>query len=59
MAVAKAFGARRLIAIDVNEERLAFAKSHLGAETHFSIPMEKGEDQSDYSERHVSLPSSL
>ena len=54
MACAKAFGARRIIAIDVNEERLAFAKAYVGAESHLSIPMEKGEERLVYTRRHVS-----
>ena len=59
MACAKAFGARRIIAVDVNEERLAFARNFIGAETHFSMSMESGEERGVYAQRHVSvIPSS-
>ena len=53
MAVAKAFGARRIIAIDVQQTRLEFAKQFLGVEVHVAPPMETGEDRQTYSERHV------
>jgi threonine dehydrogenase-like Zn-dependent dehydrogenase len=55
MAVAKALGARRILAIDVNASRLEFAKQYVGAETHLAIPMNPGEAREDYSKRHVSL----
>ncbi|RXK35961.1 hypothetical protein M231_06784 [Tremella mesenterica] len=52
LAVAKALGARRLLAIDINEDRLKFAASYLGAETHLAIPKNPGESMIDYSKRH-------
>ncbi|RSH89674.1 hypothetical protein EHS25_002225 [Saitozyma podzolica] len=52
MAVAKALGARRILAIDVNASRLEFAKQYVGAETHLAIPMNPGEAREDYSKRH-------
>ena len=53
MATAKAFGARRIIAIDVNAGRLDFAKQYLDIETHIASAMEQGEDRATYSQRHV------
>ena len=56
MAAAKAFGARRIIAVDVQPARLEFAKQYLGVEVHLASPVEKGEDRGVYSRRHVGLP---
>lgn len=56
MAVAKAFGARRIIAIDVQPGRLEFAAQHLRVETHIASPVEKGEERGVYTRRHVSRP---
>lgn len=58
MAVAKALGARRILAIDVQPQRLEFAKSYLGVEIHRALPREDGEDSMTYAKRHVS-PSIL
>jgi D-xylulose reductase len=55
MAVCKAMGARRIIAIDVSEGRLAFAKNYAATDTHLSSPMNEGEDRPAYSKRHVRL----
>jgi D-xylulose reductase len=54
MAVAKALGARRILAIDVNQQRLDFAASYLGAEVHAAIPKLLNENGMAYSKRHVS-----
>jgi D-xylulose reductase len=37
MAVAKALGARRVIAVDINEERLAFAKGYAATDTFMPV----------------------
>lgn len=52
MAVAKALGARRMLAIDVQQHRLDFAKEYLGVETHSAIPKLAGEDGPTYAKRH-------
>ncbi|WVN88112.1 chlorophyll synthesis pathway protein BchC [Cryptococcus depauperatus CBS 7841] len=44
MAVAKALGARRVIAVDINEERLKFAKSY--AANDYFIPGPRNQDES-------------
>ncbi|CAG9994402.1 unnamed protein product [Clonostachys byssicola] len=53
MAVAKALGARRILAIDVNKDRLEFAKTYAATDVHLSIPKKDGEDNSTYSKRHA------
>ncbi|KAL3295530.1 xylitol dehydrogenase [Colletotrichum asianum] len=55
MAVAKALGARRILAVDVNEQRLDFAKDYCATEVHAAIPKNSGEDNMSYSKRHGSL----
>lgn len=57
MAVCKALGARRVLAIDVQENRLNFAKNYVGCETHKAIPKTPEEDSISYAKRHVSLRS--
>lgn len=57
MAVAKALGARRILAIDVQEKRLEFAKQYAATEVHAAIPKNPGEDSMAYSKRHVSPQS--
>ena len=37
MAVAKALGARRVIAVDINEERLLFAKNYAATDTYIPV----------------------
>ena len=54
MAVAKALGARRILAIDVQAQRLEFAKSYVATDVHAALPKEPGEDNMTYSKRHVS-----
>ncbi|KAI8261389.1 hypothetical protein K4K56_006121 [Colletotrichum sp. SAR 10_98] len=53
MAVAKALGARRILAVDVNEQRLDFAKDYCATEVHAAIPKNSGEDNMSYSKRHA------
>jgi threonine dehydrogenase-like Zn-dependent dehydrogenase len=54
MAVCKALGARRILAVDVQENRLKFAKDYAATDIHQAIPKLPGEDQMAYSKRHVS-----
>lgn len=54
MAVAKALGARRILAIDVNQQRLDFAKNYITPDVHAAIPKNTGEDGMAYAKRHVS-----
>ncbi|KAI8233509.1 hypothetical protein K4K54_010284 [Colletotrichum sp. SAR 10_86] len=53
MAVAKALGARRILAVDVNEQRLDFAKDYCATEVHAAVPKNSGEDNMSYSKRHA------
>ncbi|KAJ0282407.1 hypothetical protein COL940_005156 [Colletotrichum noveboracense] len=53
MAVAKALGARRIVAVDVNEQRLDFAKGYCATDVHAAIPKNSGEDSMSYSKRHA------
>ncbi|KAK1855369.1 D-xylulose reductase A [Colletotrichum chrysophilum] len=53
MGVAKALGARRILAVDVNEQRLDFAKDYCATEVHAAIPKNSGEDNMSYSKRHA------
>lgn len=50
-AVAKAFGSRRIIAVDVSEPRLQFAKNLAATEIYRPPAIEKGEANTDYSRR--------
>ncbi|KAG8825714.1 hypothetical protein FRC17_008558 [Serendipita sp. 399] len=51
MAVAKALGARRVIAIDIQQSRLDFAKSYAANDTFKPGPLNEGEKRMDYSRR--------
>lgn len=53
-AVAKAFGARRIVAIDINNERLAFAKEYAATDIWASTPKNQGESTMDYARRQAS-----
>ena len=55
MAVCKALGARRILAVDIQENRLEFAKGYAETDIHKAIAKLPGEDQMTYSKRHVSL----
>ena len=47
-------GARRIIAVDISQGRLDFAKQYAATDTHLATPMNEGEDRPAYSQRHVS-----
>jgi hypothetical protein len=51
MAVAKALGARRVIAIDISESRLEFAKSYSADDIFIPGKMNEGETKMQYSRR--------
>ncbi|KAH7882026.1 xylitol dehydrogenase [Phlebopus sp. FC_14] len=51
MAVAKALGAARVIAVDIVPGRLEFAKSYAATDTFLPPPMEKDESRIAYSKR--------
>ncbi|KDR83630.1 hypothetical protein GALMADRAFT_235925 [Galerina marginata CBS 339.88] len=53
MAVAKAIGATRIIAVDIVPARLEFAKSYAATETHLPPKFEEGETKIDYSRRNA------
>ncbi|EXJ77295.1 hypothetical protein A1O3_10453 [Capronia epimyces CBS 606.96] len=55
MAVAKALGARRILAIDVQPHRLEFAKGYAATDIHVASPKEPGEDNMTYSKRHAKI----
>lgn len=55
MAVAKAIGAFRIIAVDIVPARLEFAKSYAGAETYLPPKFQDGETKVDYSRRNAAL----
>lgn len=51
MGVAKALGARRIIAIDIAEHRLEFAKTYAATDGFLPPKMEEGESKQTYSAR--------
>lgn len=53
MAVAKALGAKRIIAADIVPSRLEFAKSYVGAEPYRPLSPNKDEVKLDYSKRNA------
>ena len=53
MAVAKALGASRIIAVDIIPTRLEFAKSYAATETYLPPKPLEGESQLAYSERNA------
>ncbi|KAL0571186.1 hypothetical protein V5O48_010778 [Marasmius crinis-equi] len=53
MAVAKALGASRIIAVDIVPARLEFAKKYAGAETYQPVSPADGESRIDYSRRNA------
>jgi len=55
MAVAKSLGASRIIAVDIVEARLEFAKSYAATETYLPPKAEEGESKPDYSRRNAAL----
>lgn len=57
MAVAKALGARRILAIDIQQQRLDFAKQYVATDIYKSGPRLSGEDNMTYSKRQVHIPA--
>ncbi|KAI6130421.1 xylitol dehydrogenase [Pisolithus croceorrhizus] len=55
MAVAKAFGASRVIAIDIVPHRLEFAKSYAATDTFMPPLLEQGETNVEFSKRAAAL----
>ncbi|KAG6854835.1 hypothetical protein C0991_012025 [Blastosporella zonata] len=53
MAVAKALGASRVIAVDINPARLEFAKGYAATHTYLPPNMEEGETRPAYSRRNA------
>ncbi|KAG7094045.1 hypothetical protein E1B28_007666 [Marasmius oreades] len=53
MAVARALGASRIIAVDIVPSRLEFAKKYAGAETYQPIPPSENEPRIQYSRRNA------
>nr|BAK04516.1 predicted protein [Hordeum vulgare subsp. vulgare] len=51
MAVAKALGASRIIAVDINTDRLAFARSYAATDVFQPSPPQAGEQRTDSSRR--------
>ena len=51
MAVAKAFGASRIVAVDINRARLDFAKSYAATDIFVPPALDLGEDKVEYSKR--------
>lgn len=55
MAVAKAFGASRIIAVDIVPARLEFAKKYAATHTYLPPAFNPGESKPDYSRRNAEL----
>ncbi|PSR90691.1 hypothetical protein PHLCEN_2v4840 [Hermanssonia centrifuga] len=55
MAVAKALGASRVIAVDIVPSRLEFAKGYAATETYVPPKFQEGETKIQYSERNANL----
>lgn len=55
MAVAKALGASRVVAIDIVPSRLEFAKSYAATDTFLPPPFDAGETKMAYSKRASDL----
>ncbi|TFK91478.1 xylitol dehydrogenase [Polyporus arcularius HHB13444] len=53
LAVARALGASRVIAVDIVPSRLEFAKQYAGAETYLSAKRQEGESPLAYSQRNA------
>lgn len=53
MAVAKALGASRVIAVDINPARLEFAKNYAATDVHLPPALVEGEARPDYSRRNA------
>ncbi|KAI0774214.1 xylitol dehydrogenase [Fomes fomentarius] len=55
MAVARALGASRVIAVDIVPSRLEFAKQYAATETYTPPKLQEGESRIDYSRRNAKL----
>lgn len=55
MAVAKALGASRIIAVDIVPSRLEFAQAYAATDTFLPPPPNEGESKSDFSRRSAAL----
>jgi D-xylulose reductase len=55
MAVAKAIGASRIIAIDILQSRLDFAKKYAATDMFLPPPLQEGESATVYSQRAADL----
>jgi D-xylulose reductase len=55
MAVAKAIGASRIIAVDIVQSRLDFAKTYAATDVFLPPPFQDGESKAVYSQRSASL----
>ncbi|KIJ56622.1 hypothetical protein M422DRAFT_22774 [Sphaerobolus stellatus SS14] len=53
LAVAKAFGAKRIIAVDIVQSRLDFAKSYAATDVYLPIKKNQDEKNIDYSRRNA------
>jgi threonine dehydrogenase-like Zn-dependent dehydrogenase len=53
MAVCQALGGRNVIAIDINEERLKFAKEYAASQTYLSAPGGNAMEKSLYAKQQV------
>lgn len=53
MAVAKALGSRKVIAIDVVQEKLDFAKNYAATDIWKSTPPKDGENTAEYARRQA------
>lgn len=53
MAVAKALGARRIIAVDIVPSRLEFAKEYAATHTYLPVKPIEGETKIEYSRRNA------
>lgn len=53
MAVAKASGASRIIAVDINAARLDFAKTYGATDVYLPPSIEQGEGKLEYSRRNA------
>ena len=58
MAVARALGANRIIAVDINSSRLDFAVGYVATEKFLPPPQEPGEKRIEYSKRSTQIMKS-
>lgn len=53
MAVARALGASRIIAVDINPDRLRFAKQYAATQTYLPVEANEGESVIDFFKRNA------